>query len=537
MIFRRARFADVIARQLDLFERDNPDVIEEARERLEAYNARRSRRGRGALRRLRRRGRDRAPRSSPTSATPSRGRSRRGSTSSTRRSSTAPSRSACRRSRSRSRTADARPAARRPRPEPPGGGSPSGASGSFVLLRMRYASRTIIQTNAIGKRITGQRSPLSDARNGARREARSDLGLPGGLAGERAEGLDLVDEDVLVAADALEAAAGEQERLAADDRAVGLVDGRRDDQVHLAVLVLEQHEDDALGGRGALAGDGEAGDGDPRAVRDAGELVACNTSAGRGAGAGAPAGGGRPRSRCGGSRRASAPSRSAGGARGSRRSGSSGSASWRVPPPALSPRGVTPRRQSSSRLGPHSSQAPEATSASSASLPAERAAGEVADVGVRLLGDERLGLAPRRPSGCSRGRSGRRPSSTVQLRAAAVHVRRVHLDPAPLRVADERGGRVEAHRLRVQERAEELGRVVAPQPRRLVGEQRRTRRRATSGSRSRRSRRACRRSRAPSARRSRCRGSPRRTAAGTPRSPPRCACGSSRGAALRPPPR
>src|SRR5262245_26787355 len=39
MIFRRARFADVIERQLDLFVRDNPDVIEEARDRLKAYNA------------------------------------------------------------------------------------------------------------------------------------------------------------------------------------------------------------------------------------------------------------------------------------------------------------------------------------------------------------------------------------------------------------------------------------------------------------------------------------------------------------------
>ena len=62
----------------------------------------------------------RARRSSPTFATPTCGRSRRGSTSSTRRRSTAPSRSACPRSRSRSRTADARPTARRPRLEPPG---------------------------------------------------------------------------------------------------------------------------------------------------------------------------------------------------------------------------------------------------------------------------------------------------------------------------------------------------------------------------------------------------------------------------------
>ena len=38
MIFRRRRFADVIARQLELFEREHADVIAEARERLEAYN-------------------------------------------------------------------------------------------------------------------------------------------------------------------------------------------------------------------------------------------------------------------------------------------------------------------------------------------------------------------------------------------------------------------------------------------------------------------------------------------------------------------
>ena len=57
---------------------------------------------------------------------------------------------------------------------------------------------------------------------------------------------------------ALEAAAREEQRLAADDRAVALVDRRRDDQVHLAVLVLEQHEDDALRGRRALARDRHA---------------------------------------------------------------------------------------------------------------------------------------------------------------------------------------------------------------------------------------------------------------------------------------
>jgi hypothetical protein len=38
VIFRRRRFADVIARQLDLFEREHADVIAEADLRLEAYN-------------------------------------------------------------------------------------------------------------------------------------------------------------------------------------------------------------------------------------------------------------------------------------------------------------------------------------------------------------------------------------------------------------------------------------------------------------------------------------------------------------------
>jgi hypothetical protein len=38
VIFRRRRFADVIARQLDLFEREHSDAIAEAQVRLEAYN-------------------------------------------------------------------------------------------------------------------------------------------------------------------------------------------------------------------------------------------------------------------------------------------------------------------------------------------------------------------------------------------------------------------------------------------------------------------------------------------------------------------
>ena len=37
-MFRRRRFADLISRQLDLFEREHADVIAEAGERLAAYN-------------------------------------------------------------------------------------------------------------------------------------------------------------------------------------------------------------------------------------------------------------------------------------------------------------------------------------------------------------------------------------------------------------------------------------------------------------------------------------------------------------------
>ena len=37
-MLRRARFADLIARQLDIFERDHRFVIEEVNERLAAYN-------------------------------------------------------------------------------------------------------------------------------------------------------------------------------------------------------------------------------------------------------------------------------------------------------------------------------------------------------------------------------------------------------------------------------------------------------------------------------------------------------------------
>jgi len=47
---------------------------------------------------------------------------------------------------------------------------------------------------------------------------------------------------------------------------VALVDGRRDDQVDRAALVLEQDEGDAVGGLGTLAGGDHAGDLDGGAV-------------------------------------------------------------------------------------------------------------------------------------------------------------------------------------------------------------------------------------------------------------------------------
>jgi hypothetical protein len=39
VIFRRSRFGPVIATQLDLFQRDHPDVLEEAATRLRLYHA------------------------------------------------------------------------------------------------------------------------------------------------------------------------------------------------------------------------------------------------------------------------------------------------------------------------------------------------------------------------------------------------------------------------------------------------------------------------------------------------------------------
>src|SRR5947209_7385151 len=54
---------------------------------------------------------------------------------------------------------------------------------------------------------------------------------------------------------------------------------------------------------------------------------------------------------------------------------------------------------------------------------------------------------------------------------AVVDVRRADLDPTPLRFVHERVRRIEAHRLLVEQRTQELGAVVHAQPGRLIGEQ------------------------------------------------------------------
>ena len=205
------------------------------------------------------------------------------------------------------------------------------------------------------------------------------------------------------------------------------------------------------------------------AVRDAGELAARDARAPAGAGGAARAGGRRPRSTCAGSRRASAPSRSGPPARESRRSGRSAARAGGAPPAVLSPRGVTPSPTAGHAAAPTRRRRPRRRAPRS--LPYRRRRGGRGRRRRRTAARRRAPrLRPRRSSGCSRARSGRRPLRSCTS-PGCVDVRRSHLDSAPLRVADERRRRIEPHRLGVQERAEELGRVVAAQPGRLVGEQ------------------------------------------------------------------
>jgi hypothetical protein len=84
------------------------------------------------------------------------------------------------------------------------------------------------------------------------RQRAVDVGSLGQLVGERGERHELVDDDVPVAVGVLVAAPDEQQRLAAHDAAETVVDLWEDDEVDLRVLVLEEHEDDAVCGCGSL---------------------------------------------------------------------------------------------------------------------------------------------------------------------------------------------------------------------------------------------------------------------------------------------
>ena len=258
---------------------------------------------------------------------------------------------------------------------------------------------------------------------------------------------------------------------------------------------------------GPLARDRHAGDRDRCAVRELGAARAARASRAGRCGRSSSSGCDADRdARHAGSRRASAPTSSARGSSGIRLSGRAGARAGAPRRPSPAPSAARdeaePPEQRRAAASPRQSHAPDATSASSSAraelAPAVRGRARHANGPSRsrsatsarrvLLPDARDVLEP----------DPHRAALDRALRARAVHVGREHLDPVPLRVPHERRRRVEAHRLRVQERAEELGRVVVAQPRRLVREQRRTRPRATSGSRTRRSRRACRRPRRPS---------------------------------------
>src|SRR4029450_5249973 len=104
---------------------------------------------------------------------------------------------------------------------------------------------------------------------------------------------------------------------------------------------------------------------------------------------------------------------------------------------------------------------------------ATREVGDVAEEAVFVpLGDERLRVVlPDGRDVFEADADGRRTTLDHALGLADVDVGRQDVDSAPLRVADEGRRRIEAHRLLVQERAQELRRVVVPEPLRLVREQ------------------------------------------------------------------
>src|SRR5688572_10632641 len=142
----------------------------------------------------------------------------------------------------------------------------SRASGPNVPA-LRYATRS-----RTGKLGTGEHYFSAVAEVVGLGQRRAHLGETGKLARERAEALELRHDDVDVAADFLQAASDGEQRLAPYEGAVALVHLRRYDEVDEAVLVLEQHEDDAVRGHGALACDRQPRHRQLAAVGEVGQL-------------------------------------------------------------------------------------------------------------------------------------------------------------------------------------------------------------------------------------------------------------------------
>src|SRR5262249_49738965 len=84
--------------------------------------------------------------------------------------------------------------------------------------------------------------------------------------------------------------------------------------------------------------------------------------------------------------------------------------------------------------------------------------------------DKLLDFVPACPTNVSETNPHLALLAEVALHFTEVDVGRLHFDPLSLRLVNERVGRIEAHRLLVQQRAQKLRPVVDPQPGRLVGE-------------------------------------------------------------------
>jgi hypothetical protein len=96
---------------------------------------------------------------------------------------------------------------------------------------------------------------------GSRKRA-EDVGVLGTAPGELTERVEFSHDDISVSSKSLEPPPRQKQRLSPDERAEALVHLRRHDQVDLAELVLQEHEDDSPGGRRALPGHSHPRDGD-----------------------------------------------------------------------------------------------------------------------------------------------------------------------------------------------------------------------------------------------------------------------------------